>query len=693
MGPTHNDPASSSADGQSAEQSTVHRVARHVLAQLDPAIERARAHLVGLQNDDGHWCGELEGDTILEGEYILLLAWLGQLSDATVGKAARYIAEHQRTQGGWSLFPGGELEISGSVKAYFALKLAGYDPASRPMRLAREAILAHGGADRVNSFTRFYLALLGQISYDHCPAVPPEIVLLPRWSPVNLYRISAWSRTILVPLSIMWAHRPRREIPESLGIQELFVRAPAQWPALYCPGNESARGLLNWERFFRWFDQWLKRAERLAIHPLRRRAIRVAERWMTDRFVDSDGLGAIFPPIIWSVVALKCLGYGDDSPEVGYCHEQLQQLMIHDADTVRLQPCRSPVWDTALSLRALAATREPGDESIAVGAATWLLEKEARRAGDWAVRVAVEPSGWYFEYHNAFYPDLDDTAVVLTALREHFMPSAEPEDSPSGLPVAQTSGLSMEEARHRAMILSRIMGACQRALRWTLFMQNKDGGWAAFDKDNNARFLCHVPMADHNAMIDPSTPDLTGRVLEALAIWGAELDNPAVARAVRYLRQSQAADGSWTGRWGVNAIYGTWQAIVGLTAVGVSPDDPCLRTAARWLSEHQQTCGGWGESPESYAVPRLRGRGPVTPTQTAWALLGLLACGRFEDAVVERGIAYLISRQRDDGSWIEPEFTGTGFPRVFYLRYHMYPIYFPIMALGRYQLALRQAWN
>ena len=318
---------------------------------MQQAIDRARQRLLSMQHAEGCWCGELEGDTILESEYILLLAWLGQLDRPVAHQAARYILQHQLRQGGWSLYPGGELEISASVKAYFALKLTGHDPRSEPMRLAREAILAHGGADAVNSFTRFYLALLGQIPYEACPAVLPEAVLLPNWSPINIYRVSSWSRTILIPLSIMWAHRPSRPLPEAVGIRDLFVRPVERWPELRCPGTVASGRLLSWDRLFRWLDRGMKFMERLRIRPLRGRALRAAERWMTDRFVDSDGLGAIFPPIVWSVIALKCLGYADDSPEVRYCHEQLEDLMIEQDDTVRLQPCKSPVWDTALALR------------------------------------------------------------------------------------------------------------------------------------------------------------------------------------------------------------------------------------------------------------------------------------------------------------------------------------------------------
>lgn len=648
--------------------------------ELASSLERTRDWLVARQHPQGYWCAELEGDTILESEYILLLAWLRQETTPLAKKLAAYIVEKQLPTGGWGMYPGGKLEISGSVKAYFALKLTGHDEQAEYMQRARQAIRSAGGADAVNSFTRFYLALLGQISYDHCPAVPPELVLLPNWCPINLYRMSAWSRTIVVPLAIMWAHRPRRELESRLGIGELFLQDPAQWQPLRCPGLRREHGWFNWEKFFRRADSSLKWLEARRIRPLRRRALRAAEEWMTSRFAHSDGLGAIFPPIIWSIIALKCLGYADDSAEVRYNHEQLRALVIEEKFTARVQPCLSPVWDTAITLRALAAAGVAADDSAAVSAVDWLLTKEVTRPGDWANHVSAPPGGWYFEHHNEFYPDVDDTAMVLIALRElHGKSEAREETQNNG--TGELSGASRN--------LHSLEGACLRARRWMLAMQNRDGGWGAFDKDNDSEFLCRVPFADHNAMIDPSTPDLTARVLEALALWGAKPCDTVVAKGLRYLRQTQEADGSWYGRWGVNYIYGTWQSLVGLAAMGVQADDPVMHKGANWLLTHQQACGGWGESADSYEHPELRGTGPVTPSQTAWALLGLIAAGLPHHPAVERGIRYLLDTQRPDGAWDELEFTGTGFPRVFYLKYHYYRVYFPLLALGTWQQAVQ----
>ncbi len=643
--------------------------------------ERTCDWLLSRQHPDGYWCGELEGDTILESEYILLLAWLGQEEIPLAKKLAAYIVEKQLPAGGWGMYPGGKLDISGSVKAYFALKLTGHDPESEYMQRARRAIRAAGGADAVNSFTRFYLALLGQISYDHCPAVPPELVLLPNWSPVNIYRMSAWSRTIVVPLSIMWAHRPSRTLAPERGIRELFVKEPAHWPQLRCPGLSQELGWFSWDRFFRRMDSGIKWLEKRRWRPLRKRALAAATEWMTSRFAHSDGLGAIFPPIIWSVIALKCLGYEDDSAEVRYNHEQLRALVIEEKFTARVQPCLSPVWDTAIALRALAVAGHTLESEPAAKAVDWLLEKEVTRSGDWANRVSAAPGGWYFEHHNEFYPDVDDTAMVLIALKE--VQSAECK--------VQSDEQSKEKSSSLYTLHSALYTSSSRALRWMLAMQNRDGGWGAFDRDNDSEFLCRVPFADHNAMIDPSTADLTGRVLESLALWGANPRDANMEKALHFLRQTQEADGSWYGRWGVNYIYGTWQTLVGMAAMQVPKDDPAMQKGANWLLAHQQACGGWGESADSYEAPELRGQGPVTASQTAWAILGLIAAGLARHPAVDRGLSYLLDTQRPDGAWDELEFTGTGFPRVFYLKYHLYRVYFPLLALATWEREIRNS--
>jgi len=675
------------------------------------AVLRTRRWLLSQQHADGFWCAELEGDTILESETILLLAFLGEEQSTLAERLAKRLLDEQLPEGGWSMYPGGEVEISGSVKAYFALKLVGYDPSDEPMQRARAAILAHGGADAVNSFTRFYLALLGQISYDQCPEVPPEAVLLPKWLPVSLHQVSSWSRTIIVPLSIVSALRPVRELSASQGIRELFLRDPEDWPRLRCPGLPGGTGPFSWDFFFRTVDRALKWCRRHRLMPLRRRAVAAAHRWIVDRLQKSDGLGAIYPPIVWSLVALKAMGR-DLSEEMTECRRQLDALVIDDEqdESARVQPCKSPVWDTSITLRALrAAGLGPNHPAIARGVC-WLLDRQTRSKGDWSDTVDAEPGGWYFEHNNEFYPDTDDTAMVLMALKRQFDAPGDDElnetvprlelfdadDEQAEAPPLRgrfTLDDSFDETETEGDAaaavtdvdrLQRVTESMDRGLRWLLAMQNDDGGWGAFDRNNNAEFLCYVPFADHNAMIDPSTPDLTARVLESLGELGLRQGHAAVDRAVDYLRHTQEADGSWYGRWGVNYIYGTWQVITGLIAVGVSPDDPAIEAAVNWLLAHQQETGGWGESPESYEKPHLRGQGEVTASQTAWAVLGLIAAGEARHPATVRGVRFLALMQQADGTWDEPQFTGTGFPRVFYLRYHDYPIYFPLMALGQW---------
>ncbi|MGE0606750.1 MAG: prenyltransferase/squalene oxidase repeat-containing protein [Pirellulales bacterium] len=664
---------------------------------LRRAILNARQWLLNEQQPDGHWVGELEGDTILESEYILLLAWLGRENSDVAAKAARQIIDQQRDDGGWAMYPGGPVDSSISVKAYFALKLTGHEPSAEYMQRARRAIMANGGADKVNSFTRFYLALLGQIPYDACPVVPPELVLLPRACPINLYAMSAWTRTIVVPLSIMSACQPVRQVDPRLGIRELFIRQPQDWPYPRCPGLQGG-GL--WNKFFRGTDWLLKAARQIGFLPLRKRALAKAERWMIDRFQHSEGLGAIFPPMIWSVIALRCLGYGDDSPELRYCFQQLDGLLIEEEGRVRLQPCKSPVWDTAIALRAVLESGVEANRPAARRAAGWLLDKEVRQPGDWSRTTACLPAGWFFEYANEYYPDLDDTAMVAMALAQQFR-QPEPGEATSEKSHALPPGLDVVDELEQGdahedgeglpvdcQMLERSSAAIARAQRWMLAMQNRDGGWGAFDRDNDKAFLCHVPFADHNAMIDPSTPDLTARVLEALAALGKRRGDRSVDRAVQYLLQTQEADGSWFGRWGVNYIYGTWQVLTGLMAVGMDNDHPAVKAGVNWLLSYQQPSGAWGESPDSYADPSQRGQGPCTPSQTAWAVLGLIAAGEAENPAVVRGIRWLTSHQLVNGSWDEPEFTGTGFPQVFYLRYHLYRVYFPLLALARWSTAL-----
>jgi squalene-hopene/tetraprenyl-beta-curcumene cyclase len=652
--------------------------------ELRESVSRTQQWLLQQQQDDGHWVAELEGDTILESEYICLLAYLGQHRTPIARKAAQYLLSKQMPCGGWTLYPGGGLDISGTVKAYFALKLTGHDTSAEYMVRARNRIRAAGGAEAVNSYTRFYLALLGQISYDECPAVPPEVMLLPRWFPINLYSVSAWSRTILVPLSVMSACQPVAVLDPDLGIGELFLNGPKNLPPLRCPGLKGGTGLFSWDRFFRLTDKAMHFCQRWNLLPRRKRALEAARQWMLERFEGSDGLGAIFPPMIWSIVALRCLGYADDSPELRYCYERLDGLLIEEEDTIRLQPCKSPVWDTSITLRALAASGLPAQHEAFTAGVRWLLDRQITRPGDWAHTTNVEPGGWCFEHANAFYPDLDDTAMALMALEEQFASLPAPAGEPR---LSRFAADAQRRADDADPMLEETAAAIERGSQWVLAMQNRDGGWGAFDRDNDHEFLCYVPFADHNAMIDPSTPDLSARVLESLGQLGHRVGQPAIDRAVAYLRSTQEQDGSWFGRWGVNYIYGTWQVLSGMAAVGVPADDPAMAAGAKWLLIYQQENGGWGESPDSYAEPSLRGQGKATASQTAWAVAGLVAAGLHNHPATLRGVRYLIESQRTDGTWDESEFTGTGFPQVFYLRYHWYPIYFPLMAMAQWAKA------
>ncbi len=634
---------------------------------LQAAIDAARSCLLAKQAADGHWCGELQGDTILESEYIILMGFLGREREQRPIKAARYLLAQQQAEGGWGNYPGGPPDLSVSVKAYLALKLTGHAADAPYMRRACQVIRDLGGAARCNSFTKFYLALLGQFPYANCASVPPEMLLLPKWAYINIYAMSSWTRTIVVPLSIFSAHKPVRHLPAELSIAELFLERP-DTPLLPHPPT---RRLLTWTNFFLAVDQAFKWYEKWGPRSIRRAALRRAVDWMMAHCADSDGVGAIFPPIVYTIICLHCLGHGPDTPEMRWAVKQLEDLMIEEGDTLRLQPCFSPVWDTALSLNALAAAGMSGKHPAVEEAARWLLDREVRRPGDWSLlNPGLEPGGWFFEYRNGFYPDTDDTAMVLMALAR----------------TGVAWGPSLPVNGHGAT-LRQMIPAAERGVRWLLGMQNSDGGWAAFDRDINREILTKVPFADHNAMLDPSCPDITARVLEALGQFGYRAGQPAVDRALAFIERTQDRRGCWIGRWGVNYIYGTWQVLAGLQAIGYEMDRQAVRRAVAWLKQVLQDCGGWGETCRSYDEPALAGQGTPTASQTAWALLGLVSAGEAESPEVARGVAYLLQTQGRDGNWDEEQFTGTGFPKVFYLKYHMYRLYFPLMALARYARA------
>ncbi len=619
-------------------------------SRLDEALDNAVGFLLDAQTPDGYWLGELEGDTILESEYIILMRFLGRGDETKLKKAAAHMLAWQMDNGGWAIFPGGPVDVSASVKAYLTLKMTGTSPDEPFMVKAREAIREAGGVPAVNSYTRFYLALLGQIPWSCVPAVPPEVMLLPKWFYFNIYEISSWSRTFVVPLSIIWWRKPVTRIDESQGIPELLRDGELDRMRLRMDDTP-----FTWRNFFLTVDAGIKAAEKLRLLPLRRKAVRSAEQWMLEHFDYSSGLGAIFPPIVYSLIALRALGYNDDHPQVVRAMKELENLEIEERDTLRLQPCMSPVWDTGIVMNALVEAGLDRGHPALVAATEWILTKEVRIAGDWQVkRPNLEPGGWYFEFENDFYPDIDDTAMVLMALAK----------------AADVEGKDQ---------------ACRRALMWLMGMQSSDGGWASFDVDNNKSVFNAIPFADHNAMLDPSTSDITARILEMLSYYGFTRESFPARRAIEFVAKEQEPDGSWYGRWGVNYIYGTWQALRGLTAIGVDPKDPMIRRGAQWLLSVQHEDGGWGESCYTYYDSSVKGKGESTPAQTAWAVMGLICAGEGHSGAVEAGIDYLLRTQTPEGTWREGPFTGTGFPKVFFLKYHLYRHSFPTMALGMYR--------
>ena len=625
-------------------------------ARVEKAAAASQKWLFSQQHEDGYWCGELEADSTLEADYILLHVLLGTGTQERFQKAANWILKLQNEDGGWPIYRGGPSNISASVKTYFGLKLAGYTADHPALAKARKKILELGGVTEVNTFTKIYLCFFGQYDYDGGPAVPPEIVLFPNWFWFNIYEISSWSRAILVPLSICYAKKPFKKIPEEMGVQELFVggrdksRMRLNW----------AKKTISWRNFFLVFDRITHLFERVHVRPLRSMALRKAEKWMLERFEMSDGLGAIFPAIMNSIIAMRCLGYSLDDPQMIRAMDEFEKLGIEEGDTFRMQPAISPVWDTAYALFALGESGVPNNDARMIKCADWLLQKQVRHVGDWKVKNPKgQPGGWYFEFNNEFYPDVDDSAMVCLGLSR----------------VEHPNGRYQRES-------------VQRAIDWILSMQCRNGGWASFDKDNDRMVFQYVPFADHNAMLDPATVDITGRILEMLAAFGYDQTHPAVKRGLQFLRKEQEPDGSWFGRWGVNYIYGTMLVLRGMEAMGVEHIDPSLQSGAEWLRSMQNSDGGWGETCGSYDDPTTKGIGPSTPSQTAWAVLGLLAVGDTRSDSVARGVAYLLRTQRTDGSWDEAEFTGTGFPRVFYLKYHMYREYFPLLALTTYEKAM-----
>ncbi len=612
------------------------------------AIARSQARYLREQHSEGYWWYELESNVTITAEYLMLFRFLGISDPDKERRMARYILDHQREDGTWAIYFDGPPEVSSSVEAYFALKLAGHSPDDPSMLKAQEAILEMGGVEATRIFTRIFLALFGQYPWGRLPSLPVEIILLPGWFPFSVYDFSSWARGTLIPLAILLDHQPVVELPASLGVKELWASRGRVRALRHKPFSQA------W--FFKQLDACLKRLEGLPVRPFREKAIRRIETWILEHQEPSGDWAGIQPPMVNAILALSTLGYPLDHSAIRLGLKALEDFTLADERQLHLQSCISPVWDTPLTCIALMDSGMPKDHPALAKAAQWLLDQQIFVGGDWAVKnPGPEPGGWAFEFHNNWYPDVDDSAVVLMALKRLWMNGSPEEDE-------------------------RI----QKGIRWTLGMRSRNGGWGAFDVDNDKAFLNKIPWADLEANLDPPTADLTGRVLELMGHFGYGREQAVARGSIRFLKRVQAPDGCWWGRWGVNYIYGTWSVLLGLSAIGEDLSQPYIRKAVRWLKDHQNWDGGWGETCESYRRPELRGTGPSTASQTAWALMGLMAAGEYESPEVARGIQYLLAHQEEDGSWKEDYFTGTGFPKYFMIRYHNYRNCFPLMALGRY---------
>ncbi|GAB6850153.1 squalene--hopene cyclase [Paraburkholderia kururiensis] len=630
------------------------------LASLDASVARATDAILAAQKPDGHWVYELEADATIPAEYVLLVHYLGETADVELErKIGRYLRRIQLADGGWPLFTDGAMDVSASVKAYFALKMIGDAEDAEHMVRARNAILAAGGAEAVNVFTRILLALYGVITWYAVPMMPVEITLLPKWFPFHLSKVSYWARTVIVPLLVLNAKRPRARNPRGVRIDELF-RGAAVTTGLLPRAPHQNEG---WFAFFRAVDGILRIVDPLFPGYLRQRAIDAAVAFVDERLNGEDGLGAIFPAMANAVMMYDVLGYPADHPNRAIARRSIDKLLVihEDEDEAYCQPCLSPVWDTSLVAHALLETGDAQARQAALRGLEWLRPlQELEVRGDWiSRRPDVRPGGWAFQYANAYYPDVDDTAVVVMAMH-------------------RAAGLTQSDVDSEAIA---------RAREWIVGMQSSDGGWGAFEPENTQYYLNNIPFSDHGALLDPPTADVSGRCLSMLAQLG---EMPGTSepsrRAYDYLLKEQESDGSWYGRWGMNYIYGTWTALCALNAAGLSHSDAHMTRAVQWLVSIQNDDGGWGEGGESYKLD-YRGyeRAPSTASQTAWAVLGLMAAGAVDHPAVARGIAYLQANQQEHGLWDETRFTATGFPRVFYLRYHGYRKFFPLWALARYR--------
>ncbi|MDA8155767.1 MAG: squalene--hopene cyclase [Actinomycetota bacterium] len=626
-----------------------------LLERTRAAIKKMRARYLVEQHETGYWWYELESNVTITAEYLMLLYFLGLRDKEIFKKISNYILSEQRPDGTWAIHWGGKGDLSATVEAYMALKLAEYPEQSPPMRRARQFILANGGAGASRVFTRIFLALFGQESWSCLPSIPVELMLIPASFPFSIYKFSSWARSTFVPLMIVMDQKPVAVGAENFSLKEIYagpwVKQHKKKKKVFWTDIKFTRNILR-QTFFV-LDRAAKIMEGLP-RPLRAKGMELAQEWVFQHQEETGDWGGIQPAMVNSILALSAMGYGPQDPRMSAGLEALRNFTLDSGEKLVLQSCISPVWDTALTALALRYSGMPRDHRSLLRAAEWLASKQILKKGDWSVkRPDLEPGGWAFEFDNSWYPDVDDTAVVLMFLLDY-------KDMPG-------------------------MGErIERGINWLLGMQCRDGGWGAFDVDNDFELLNQVPYADLEAMTDPSTPDIAGRVLEVVGKAGIGMGDPRVKKAIRYLKSAQQPDGSFWGRWGVNYIYGTWSVLMGLRAVGEDMSSPYVRRAVEWLKGHQNMDGGWGECCESYGDYSLCGQGTSTPSQTAWALLGLLAAEEDQSGEVHKGINFLLNAQKYDGTWDEPEFTGTGFPRYFMLRYHNYKNCFPLMALSRF---------